>query len=202
MSIQTTLFQKLKDQLANLALSAKKAQEWFQNKVKTVTGNELMGADRERLIAREQLNSKLTGRMVMYFYDPKLKETLPYYDRLPLVIIVKINRDGFTGLNLHYLPYDLRAKLLNGILAIYKTKHLNENKKLIMTYDLLKGSSKTRFFAPCFKQYLFKHVKSKFYVVDPEEWEMVLTLPLERFAKKDKRFVWMESRKKLGLGNG
>jgi hypothetical protein len=51
------------------------------------------------------------------------------------------------------------------------------------------------------KQYLNGHLRSKFYVVDPEEWEMVLTLPTERFEKKDKKFVWEQSRRSLGMGS-
>jgi hypothetical protein len=201
MSLQQTLINKYKEQLTNLKNSAKKAQDWFTKKVKTLTGNEIMTVDRPRLITREQITPKLTGRMIMFFYDPKLKETLPYYDRFPLVIVVKLNKKGFMGLNLHYLPYDLRAKLLDGLFTIYKQKHLNENKKLQLSYDLLRQSSRLRYFKPCLKQYLNGHLRSKFYVVDPEEWEMVLTLPTERFEKKDKKFVWEQSRRSLGMGS-
>ena len=32
------------------------------------------------------------GKMYMFFYDPKLRETLPYYDAFPLVIVVRPER--------------------------------------------------------------------------------------------------------------
>ena len=198
MSIKQTLYQKFKDQAARIATSAKKAQDWFNNKVKNLSGNEIM-AERPRLITQDQMNQKLIGRMVMFYYEPKLKDELPYYDRFPLAIIVSINKDGFTALNLHYLPYDLRAKLLDGIYTIHKDRYLDENRKLRLTYDMLKSSSRTRYFKACFKRYLNGHLRSKFYVVDPEEWEMVLVLPTERFVKKDKKFVWEQSRKQLGI---
>ena len=201
MSLQQTLVQKLKDQAAKIATSAKRAQEWFQKNISKLTGNQILSADRPRLITRAELTNKMIGRMVMYYYDPKTKEELPYYDRFPLAIIVKIDNKGFQALNLHYLPYELRAKLLDGLYTIYKGRHLDENKKLRMNYQLLKSTSRTKYFGPCFKQYLHGHVRSKFYVVDPEEWEMVLTLPTERFAKKDKNYVWQESRRKLGIRN-
>lgn len=201
MSLKTSLIDKYKEQLLRVKESAKKAQEWFTKKIKNLSGNEVMSADRPRLITRDQLNVKLIGRMIMYYYDPKMKKELPYYDRFPLAILIKTNNKGFMALNLHYLPYDLRAKLLNGLFTIYKQRHLDENKKLQMSYDLLRNKSLLRYYQPCLKQYLYAHVRSKFYVVDPEEWEMVLTLPLERFEKKEKSFVWEESRKKLGMGN-
>lgn len=191
---------KYKEQMARFKDSVKKAADWLNTKLKTITGNELL-ADRERLVSRGQLNNKMIGRMMMYYYDPKGKVTLPYYDRFPLTIVVKLNRNGFLGLNLHYLPPELRVRLLDGLYRIYKTKHMDENRKLNLSYQLLKSSSKTRFFAPCLKQYLYSHCKSKFYVVDPEEWNQVLLLPLERFAKKDKQYVWNESRKQLNIRN-
>ena len=199
MSLKDALITKYQEQIAKIKESAKKAQDWFLKKVKTISGNEVMASDRPRLISREQLNVKLTGRMVMYYYDPKGKDTLPYYDRFPLAIIVKINKKGFMALNLHYLPYNMRAKLLNGLFTIYKTKHLDENKKLQLSYDMLRSKSLLRYYQPCLKQYLFGHVRSKFYVVDPEEWEMVLTLPTERFEKKGKQVVWEQSKNQLGI---
>jgi hypothetical protein len=40
------------------------------------------------------------GSMQMFFYDPKTKETLPYYDTFPLVVVVGPAEGGFYGLNL------------------------------------------------------------------------------------------------------
>lgn len=201
MSLTKTLLQKFQDQLKNIKLSTKRAQEWFAKKLKNLNGNIILSSDKTRLIGKESLNSKLTGRMVMYFYDPKLKDKLPYYDRFPLAIIIRSNKNGFLALNLHYLPINLRAKLLNGLFSIYKTKHLDENKKLNLSYQMLKQSSRTKYFSPCIKKYLFSHIRSKFYVVDPEEWEMVLTLPTERFVKHTKEYVWEQSKKQLGVSN-
>ena len=48
------------------------------------------------------------GRLNMFFYDPKLKATLPYYDRFPLVLPLKRFENGFLGINFHYLPIPLR----------------------------------------------------------------------------------------------
>lgn len=193
-----SLSAKYKEQLARFKDSVDKAKAWLESKVKKLTGNEIM-ADRPRLIPKEKINNFLVGRMVMYYYDPKLKETLPYYDRFPLAIIVKINRKGFMALNLHYLPPDLRIKLLDGLMTIYKDKYMDETKKLRMSYQLLRSTSRTKYFAPCLKQYLYGHVRSKFYVVDPAEWEMVLNLPTERFEKKSKQHVWNQSRTQLGI---
>jgi hypothetical protein len=203
-SIEKSLMQKYQEQTAQFATSVKKATAWFTKKLKTISGNEIMATDSARLVSRGQLGNRNIGRLVMFFYDPKHKKTLPYYDRFPLVIILNYYKDGFLGLNLHYLPINLRAKFLDGLEKIYKGKQLDENRKLNLTYKTVKSSSRTRYFKPCVKRYLYKApngggVKSKFYIVDPEEWEMVLTLPTERFEKKSKEYVWQQSKKALGI---
>lgn len=46
----------------------------------------------------EQVNLKNrvgSGQMYMFYYDPKHKKTLPYYDRFPLIIMVGPAEGGF-----------------------------------------------------------------------------------------------------------
>jgi len=47
---------------------------------------------------------------------------------------------------------------------------------------------------------LFDHVHSRFMEVPPEEWEIAIFLPLERFqsekGRATRKTVWMDTRKK------
>ena len=129
------------------------------------------------------------GQMYMFQYDPKYKAVLPYYDRFPLVIPFEQTRrtgralgDGFYGLNLHYLPLRLRARLMD---ALYDTVG-SDGDQFQITYNILNRASKLRFFKPCVKHYLFGHVKSRFFYIDPKEWDIALFLPTERFVKANK----------------
>lgn len=199
MSLLGALEQKYQEQKARLNQSVARAKEWFSKTASMLGSNAIMNINRERLVPRANMSVRSIGRMYLFFYDPKLKKKLPYYDIFPLVIPIRFYKDGFLGLNLHYLPYDLRARLLDGLYTIYHNKQLDENRKLNLTYQQLKGSTRTRFFKPCIKRYLWKHCQSQFYQVDPVEWDMVLMLPVERFQKRSKSFVWDESRRKLGI---
>ena len=38
---------------------------------------------------------RIIGSMQMFFYDPKYKDTLPYYDKFPLAIILKLQKVVF-----------------------------------------------------------------------------------------------------------
>ena len=88
------------------------SEEWFADKVK-----ELAGAvpSRTKILKDDALvkQSKIrVGDMIMYFYDPKTKETLPYYDKFPLTIIVGPAPGGFYGLNLHYVNPVATSKII------------------------------------------------------------------------------------------
>ena len=43
------------------------------------------------------------GHLYMFEYKAKIRN-LPYYDKFPLVYVLKSNRNEFWGLNLHYMP--------------------------------------------------------------------------------------------------
>ena len=42
--------------------------------------------------------------MYLFHYDPKYKETLPLYDRFPLIFPFQNVEGGFMGINFHYSP--------------------------------------------------------------------------------------------------
>ena len=140
---------------------------------------------------------QIVGSMQMFFYDPKHKDTLPYYDAFPLVIVVGPAKGGFVGLNLHYLPPILRAKMLDGLMDIAGSK-IDDNSKFKLSYSLLQKSSKLKYFRPCYKHYLNSHVKSKFSEVKAPEWEIATFLPTAQFRKASNYKVYYDSREMIG----
>jgi hypothetical protein len=135
--------------------------------------------------------------MYHFFYDPKTKEQLPYYDVFPLIFMVGKAENGFYGINLHYLPPQLRAKLMDALYDVVSDKRYDENTKLRLSYNLLQGAAKYRYFKPCFKHYLTKHVQSRFVEVLSTEWDIALFLPTERFRGANKQKIWSDSRKQI-----
>lgn len=173
------------------------AREWYREtarKMRTVSERSLMKGDQERLTGRP-----IVGSMYMFSYDPKWKEELPYYDTFPLVFPFRKVPGGFYGLNLHYLPLQLRARLMDGLYGYANNTRYDESTKIKLNYELLTSVSNLKFFAPCVKHYLDDHVRSRFIYVYPSEWDIALFLPTERFAKKTKTQVWNESKRMLGV---
>lgn len=177
---------------AGITKGSDEARKFFASKLK-----EVKSVNRQSLMKDPNFNVRarpLTGRLFIYFYDPKHKKTLPYYDRFPLTFMVEKAEGGFYGLNLHYLPHKQRAILFDALTDFATNKKYNENTRLKLSYDLLKKTGKLKFFKPCFKHYLTEHVRSKIVEIPASEWESVLFLPTEYFTKKNKSAVWADSR--------
>src|SRR5210317_1859136 len=177
---------------AGITPRTKESREWFRKKASTLKVN------RRELMKEEPLKTNAdrggVGSMQMFFYDPKTKETLPYYDTFPLVVVVGPAEGGFYGLNLHYLPPLLRAKMLDALMEVSSSKK-SDDAKFVITYKRLKSIAKMRYYQPCFKHYLNKHVKSKFAEVPAPEWEIATFLPTAQFQKASKQKVYGDSRK-------
>ena len=85
-----------------------KSTQWYRDKIKEFGQPGAMDLIRDG----KQSRTPHYGRMNMFFYDPKGRKTLPYYDTFPLVLPIESYPDGFLGINFHYLPIPLRLKLL------------------------------------------------------------------------------------------
>ena len=139
----------------------------------------------------------LEGRMYTFFYDPKTKDKLPYYDRFPVILLLEANQNGFSGLNLHYIPPRYRVKLLNELYDFIVTddEEDDENMKtrIRVTYEILQSTAKMKFFKPCYKRYLTSHIEGRALEIIPEYWDIMAMLPVGRFEKESVRKVYSES---------
>ena len=133
------------------------------------------------------------GRMYSFVYDPKTKDTLPYYDTFPLVFPVEIYNDGFLGVNMHYLPPMYRARLMNALYTTLNNKKFDDSSKLNISYSILKASSRLKLFEPCLKRYLSNHIRSNIVNIPIEDWDKVVMLPTQQFQKASAQQVWKDS---------
>ena len=188
---------------AGVAPSVKReSREWFRNQAKTITASP---SRMMRSNAARMTDKPLLGRMYLFQYDPKHKKTLPYYDRFPLIFPIASSRtsgfaasgESFLGINLHYLPLPLRARLMDALYKTMTTKEIDETTKLKISYQILQQASRYRFFKPCIKRYLISHVQSRFFYIEPTEWEMALFLPLDRFVGANKSRIYADSRNRI-----
>jgi hypothetical protein len=186
-------FQKLRAQVGD----GQKSIDWYMRNVRglvgaRVSGNTVMQSDIGSLTSKVEI-----GAMYMYFYDPKLKAQLPFYDTFPLVLPFGPAKGGFYGINVHYLPYLLRAKVLGELMNFADSKTLTPTSKMRLSYNLLNSLQTAAEIKPCIKHYLTTHVRSQFMKINPVDWKAAIFLPVEAFVGATKESVFRDTRSKI-----
>jgi hypothetical protein len=169
----------------------KKSLSWYRAAVKSEASRYkknfnkyILDEKKDRVgAAKEQDSNELrryavAGHLYMFEYKAKMR-WLPYYDRFPLVYVIKAaGRNEFWGANLHYL---------------------SPKKRIIATKKLMQG----RIDLPkkCFHKYLSAHVEGLYLDLALTEWDTAILLPTEDYVKDlngtifpiDKELVWEET---------
>lgn len=185
MAIRTeTIFQRYDRRAAEAGVPRNTAAaiDWFRDVIRK---DKAVNFDKVSEQARK-LDARVTfapGNMFTYTYDPKYKKEMPFYDTFPLIIVVEKTETGWYGINVHYLPPILRAKLFKDIL------YFKKNPRAIA--DALAKHPLT---LPCLKQYLSKQLRTRPVGIPKEEWEIAIQLPFEGFQKASNAHVWGNSR--------
>jgi len=177
---------------ADMQIGSKKSLEWLSQKIAELRGTSNIPAGMSRERFRQVDNFRL-GKLYCFYYDPKGKESLPYYDRFPMVLAIEKYNDGFLGLNLHYLPFNYRLAFLGKLLKFAVQGEPGEIDRLRVTYDILVASKRLKEFRPCIKRYLSGHIQSKILAIQPNEWDIAAFLPLQQFRGAKSQEVWQES---------
>jgi len=182
-----------KMQGTGLQLGDDRTTRWLAtnlSKIKT-TMQQKNFIDHGKTVVKKQLTP---GKMVFYGYSPKTKDELMFWDEFPITIILHQQKDGFLGLNLHYLPPSSRADFLNKLLKYVSDPnwiaHNNTSVECRVTYGLLKNTAKLKAFRPCIKRYYYKHIMTKVAFIAPQEWKTVPFFPLDKFKGASRADVW------------
>ena len=169
-----TYFDKIQQQVK----TGNEPFKWYRNRIK-----ELGTPSVPELLRSGELDRRPHfGSLNMFVYSPKLRNKLPYYDTFPLVLPLKRYNDGFLGLNFHYLPYSLRARLLDAA---------GQDE---LSVSAVEGYSLTK---PTIKRYQYGYARSMFRKVDSEDNLTAIMLPVQRFKKAGENKVWGDSRKMI-----
>jgi len=162
---------------AGITPRTKESIKWFRQKAGAlgkVTGETIFQQDTVKMQA--SMRNPL-GNMYMFYYNAKHRNTLPYFDAFPLVVITSMAEGGFYGLNLHYLPPPLRAKALNGLLG--------------------GDGLPPKYVKPTIHRYLTTQVRSKFALIEEPEWEIATFLPTAQWRGAGVGKIYRDSRDKI-----
>lgn len=180
-----TIFEKVKE----MTNGESKSLSWYKSSLKSVS--EKYTAENNRMTIEQKLDSidalvhqdeNVLRRRVfpghLYFFEYQAEtQSLPYYDKYPLVYVFSSGGTEFYGANLHYIKPKRRQivikKLHEGIIDVPQ--------KII-------------------HKYLNKRCKSLFLDLAKQEWETAIVLPVEDFVlmkgggriEYPKEYVWEE----------
>ena len=188
-------------QETGLERGSQSAMQWYRSLVREMFENtelspeETVLRDKSRLI--QKTGYKRLGGMYLFNYLPKTRAKLKYWDSVPLVFILKFTKDGFLGLNLHYLPPSMREKLFLMLRTRLRGPEEAQFSRIEAPYELLKKNKQFRFYRPCIRKYKTKYIGSRILHIWPKDWDLAIHLPVERFQRVNRYQVWMESRQKL-----
>ena len=167
-----------------------RSTDWYKDKIREFGKPGALDLIRDG----KRKRSPFYGRLNMFFYDPKFKKTLPYYDTFPLVLPLESYSDGFLGINLHYLPMKLRLQLLDRLVDYSNNTRFDESTILDVDYSKLKNVNLIK---PTLKRYLAGRVKTDFRRIDADEFMVAALLPVQRFKKGSASEVYSDSRKMI-----
>jgi hypothetical protein len=158
---------------------SKKSAAWFKAKV---------GESARGFTAKSRLTP---GKMYTFGYDAKHKKTLPYWDKFPLIIVLDVHKDGFLGLNFHYISPIEREKFLRQLLKYSTEKGDPENFSRKAFFNVSWNAIKNvRGADKMIHKYLYGHVKTSLLEARPSEWENIIYMPYQKFAGASAKSIW------------
>ena len=189
-----SLFQDIKESAEGKELSVR----WYQSQIRALGGTLKSGTQviQEGRVEGSTQSRPTYGMLNLFHYRPKTDKRLPYYDVFPIVLPFKKHRNGFTGLNMHYLSMGVRVQLLD------RMKVYAEEEKLEVYWDLIGGIRQVR---PIVRRYSAAQVQSLFLRIPLEDMLVGVLLPVQEFYKGEwgykqrvaSRSVWYHTRQAI-----
>ena len=198
--VQESFLSKVSDAIRSgtVGKEVQRSARWFQDKIKGLKGdlrNRFSSTNAAKFyreadnkVEKAILKKRIElGDLFCYYYNPKYRATLPYYDMFPMIMLLSAEKETFLGINFHYLRPKWRAILLDRVTArigggLPKWSKLRNIRQI----------------APTIKRYRYDHIMRKVVPIKEDEQEIAIFLPTERFRKAGKSKVWAESERKFG----
>ncbi len=200
MAVQEGFLSKVADVVRSgtVKKEVERSAQWFQDKIKGLKGdlrNRFSSTNAAKFYREAETKVQPTvlkkrieyGDLFCYYYNPKYRNILPYYDMFPMIMLIGAEKETFLGINFHYLRPKWRAILLDRVHAkigrgLPKWSKLRQIKQI----------------APTIKRYRYDHIMRKVIPIEEDEQEIAIFLPTERFRKAGKANVWSDSERKFG----
>lgn len=157
--------------------------KWINEKAMDLTA----GHVQKTLLNSDRGGNSIVGNLYFFKYEPKLKQTLDVYDKYPMAFPIKIYRDGFLGVNMHYLPVGERKLFVKNVNEFKSTlSKSGERSKVNAEYITLLEQSKRiyKIMPEAVHRYLNGYTRSRFIKILPEEYDKAVQLKIDEWIIK------------------
>ncbi len=131
----------------------------------------------------------IPGQLVFFTYRPTSESFInrnQFYDKYPLVVVTKAHKDGFEGVNLHFLSPKWREVLFTNMMeSIPQTTPSREEwlTRFRINKNTLSSSSRFKLYKPCFRRYLKSGMRRRPVVIPFDFWNETVQAKLEGFMR-------------------
>jgi hypothetical protein len=143
-----------------------------------------------------------SGQMVFFKYKPVSESFISrntYYDLYPMVLICDVTREGFEGVNLHYLSPKYRTFLFEQITKRSPVLKAGDEwrNRLLIDYSRLKAQRSMKFFRACYRRYVWDGMKRRPVVLPYQLWDQLVAAETSRFVRARPVTVYRDSYHKV-----
>lgn len=167
-----------------LSTDERKALNWLNNEIKHLP-NFKSTTDKSEAFTLKNRQHPPICELVLFKYYATHGNDNGYYDKYPLVLIVRPLQDHYFGFNIHYLPKEVRHKILHTLMNIHSS---DKSKEILfkIIYPMLDALVKVGKFNYAYKNYNYKNMLSKFVIINPNYYKTVMNLPIAVAVQNNK----------------
>lgn len=165
----------------NSTVREKNAIQWLSNAIENIP-NIVFQKDEEGtdILTEKTTHKPPIAELVLFRYEAKIGNVYGYWDKFPIILMVRPLPEHCFGFNLHYLDYNTRKKILDTIARLHTHAHSKEQ-LFKSVYPFLDALVKIGIYNHAYKNYSYSNITSDFVVIKPKHYNFVADLPIARF---------------------
>lgn len=162
---------------------SKSAIQWLSNAIDDIPN--ITFSENDDVLTEKTTHKPPIAELVLFKYHAKVGNVNGYWDKFPIILMVRPFQDHCFGFNLHYLDKPVKNKILTTIARLQNNTH-NKEQLFKAVYPFLDALVKIGIYNFAYKNYSYSNIISDFVVIKPEHYNFVADLPIARLKENNR----------------
>lgn len=162
----------------------KSAVQWLSNEIKQIPNFKTNNSS--EVFTKKNNYSPPMCELVLFKYNAIYGNSFGYWDKFPIVLMVRPLEDHFFGFNLHYIEVEQRQKIIDLVYKLNSISIGDKSSAVMRIYPFLNALVKTGLYNSAYKNYNYSNMESNFVIVHPDHYSLVSKLPIARLKENNK----------------